>query len=419
MKFSAKNLSLIQALKPVVQCADTGAKKDYPDEGKITLVTDQNGLTAMAHNGFVAISAKITPTQIEGKITDPGTVTVKAGELFKSLNTYPTDEALHVAVENNELTIRADSDAEQLQTMRVVSPHVQMPAPPKSYDKEVSIKRSLFIEASKKVLFAIGVEKFKPEFLYWIMRVKPDFVRTVSGDGSRFAVYQAEGPNLCNATKQLDICVHFEQSNTLIQILDMFGDDMITLREHAATKDEDELANQTVIETSSVSITLVGHNPGIKWPNEDKFVNRQNAIRYVTRVSDWKFAVSGMDVTKNKAVKDSHEVHTASVTFVSAKNAVKISSEHDMRSQRSLKFLDSSGSPDSFSFNCSAEFIHDVFAKGESDDYVQFEFVNDKAPAVVRYYGCDRVSDAPLCKVNKTTGVKEQYLMFFASTNKK
>jgi DNA polymerase III sliding clamp (beta) subunit (PCNA family) len=416
MKFKAKLSEFLLNLQPAITCATIGVKKEYNDGFKISLTARKDGLRVDANNGNVALSQVISTSGVEYDVESEGAVTLKATDFANSLASFCADETVQFQLEGAELVMRPLTDLEQLQSVPNDPESVEMPKVSSSYDKEVTVKREILVNALGKVLFAIGVEKFKPEFLYWVMRVRTDGFRLACGCGARFAVYDAEGQNVVKANKSFDICVSKEHYAVLQKMLSSSTEDSVSIKEFVSGG-KDSLLDQIVVSIGGTTLVLIGHDPGVKWPDENKFLARKSPFRYTTALSDWAPVVKGVTATYNEEVRKQNQKHYVNMNFDGKKNVVQVKSDHMMKSLRKVAIKDAEG--ETVDFMCLSSFISDVQKYGAADDRIQIELVDNKQPMVVRFFAGEKISDGPFSKVNGTTGLKEQYVMFIASSKKK
>lgn len=411
MKFETTTGEITTTIKNAISCA-TGGKPDYPDANSVTLIVSKGTLTLQANNGSSAITYSVPVTvETEGKAT------VKAKEIMDSLSSFKKDEVLVFSITKTHFVISQKSDMEQEQTMPLAPKDVQMPNIASDFGKTVNLKREVLANCIDKVSFAIGIERLRPEFHQWVLRFYPNRVRAVCGDGSRFASYELEGANIVEAEKPFSILVHRDHNDVLLKTVTTATSDFVTIREHAAKDDEDAISNQICVSFDSTTLILFGHDPGAKWPNEDKFLTRKSPCRYVFDTDgEFNLIYKGIQATNNDDVRRQSAVHSTSLTPDLSKSILNLVAEHAMTSKRKLKIVNMD-IPSSFAFSCQSSFLGDIARNAEGN--VQVEMLDEKQPAVVRFFAGDKVADAPIYRVNDTNGTKEQYTIFFTAYNKK
>jgi DNA polymerase III sliding clamp (beta) subunit (PCNA family) len=415
MKFQAKLSGFLVGLEPAIVVATTGVKRDYDDALKVAITVKGNDLLAEANNGNVAITNSIAAVNgIEFKAVTDGTVTVKAGDLSAMLGGFSRDDTLVFEVKGAELTVSPENDPEQGSSMPSESRCIVMPTLASSFTKEVEIKRETLTNAMKKVLFAVGEEKYRPQFEYWVLRVKNDGFRAAAGDGGRFSVYEIEGANVVKSKNEFELAVSKSHNQVLQKLLDGGTADSILIRE-AGT---DPSTAQIVVSFDTITMMLIGHDPGIKWPDENKFLNRQNPIKFTTALTDWDPPLKSVAATLNEPVRQQNQIHHCSMQFDTAKGNVLVKADHFMKTTRKVKIRDAVGDGGDFAFFCISKYMAEAYKYGDPGDRIQMEFVDDKAPVVVRFFAGDKVSNAPLYKVDQTKNTREQHTMFIASLNR-
>jgi DNA polymerase III sliding clamp (beta) subunit (PCNA family) len=414
MKFQAKLSGFLVGLQPIIVASTTGAQRDYDDACKVSLIVNGNELFAEANNGNVAVNSSLASVNgIDFKAAKDGSVTVKANDLAAMLAGFSSDENVIFEAVGNELTVTPESDAEQKSSMPSESRAVVMPAPAAKFTKEVEVKRETLLNAMNKVLFAVGDEKYRPQFLYWVMRIRNDGFRLAAGDGSRFAVYEIEGANVVKSKDQFNIHVSKEHNAVLQKLLGVGTADSVTIQESGTTQAD----AQIVVSFDALTLTLIGHDPGIKWPDENKFLNRQNPIKYTTALSDWLPVLKSVAATYNEDVRKQNQIHHCTMQFDSGKGNALVKADHYMKTTRKVKIRDAEGEGD-VSFVCLSRYMADVQKYGDAEDRIQMEFLDEKQPLVIRFFAGDKVSKAPLHKDNAANQTREQYVMFIASVNR-
>jgi hypothetical protein len=421
MKFTAKNVGLLNGLQPVIGVAETGAKREYPDAFKVSLSAKSDGLVAEAHNGNVAITNVLSgQVNLDYTFGTAGTVTVSAKDLLNTLQSFEQDEVVDVELRGTELTFVPQSDAEKLQTIPSEVRQIEMPSLASTYTKETSINKSSLTEAANKVLFAIGFEKFRPEFLYWKLHVEPKKLRVVCGDGGRFPMYEIEGDNIVTASGATTFLIFKEHNPSLLKVLSAVEGETVTIKEFVKDGDGDTASDQFVVTLGTATVVLVGHDPGIKWPDESQFTARKNVYKFVTKAADWNKEMAGAWATYNEDVRSQNAVHVTVLNFDTKKGVVTLKTDNAMKAVRKVKLLDSQiedGQADNIEFKCVTSVLRDAIKQAEGN--IQMELLNGVKPMVVKYFAADNVSDGPLHRVNNAAGTKEQYVMAFGAYNKK
>ena len=319
MKFQVRLSGFLHGLLPAVTTATTGIAREYSDGEKISITANGNDLFVDANNGNVALRNSLTAVaDIDFKPASDGCVTVKAVDLKSLLEAYCSDEDVTFETVNNELIITPESDPDQKSSMPFDTKLVVMPDPAVAYEKEVEISRETLTNAMRKVVFAVGDEKYKPAYLYWVLRIRKDGFRVAAGDGSRFSVYEIAGANVVKTQEEFNIHVSKEHDAVLQKLLESGKDDNVTIREFGSNP---ALA-QIVFTFDTITMTLIGHDPGIKWPDENKFVNRKNNVKYISAMSDWEPVLKGVQATYNEDARQAAKPHAGERKTKKAPSAI-------------------------------------------------------------------------------------------------
>jgi hypothetical protein len=430
MKFQAKHVGLMEGLTPAVTAATTGVKKDYEFINNLMMTASASGVVVQANNGYVALTNKIEKqSNLDYKPLDAGTATVKATDLNNILGGFASDENIEFEVRGNELIVTAVDDPERFYTVPLAPKPLEMPVDPQSFNQEAVIDRELLLRGLSKVIWAIGWEKYRQEFLYWIMRLDANKVRFACGDGGRFAVYEEENDEveMAKLSEKMDICLFKEQTKDLMpKLLPMMSGGEVSFKIYNSDQEQDEdgVNDQTVIECGDMKLVLVGHDPGVKWPNEDKFLTRTAPYRMVTNLSDWTLAIKGMQATYNEDIKRQHVTHLTTLEFDFSKKVIHVKNEGPLRGNGKIKIKaaspECSGKPD-WGFTCTSQFLGEVFKHGDPNDNVQLEFADPTKVAVVRFHADpEKINDAKdLYNTNNSTKTVSRYTIFFGPKAKK
>ena len=418
MKFQVRLSGFLHGLLPAVTTATTGIAREYSDGEKISITANGNDLFVDANNGNVALRNSLTAVaDIDFKPASDGCVTVKAVDLKSLLEAYCSDEDVTFETVNNELIITPESDPDQKSSMPFDTKLVVMPDPAVAYEKEVEISRETLTNAMRKVVFAVGDEKYKPAYLYWVLRIRKDGFRVAAGDGSRFSVYEIAGANVVKTQEEFNIHVSKEHDAVLQKLLESGKDDNVTIREFGSNP---ALA-QIVFTFDTITMTLIGHDPGIKWPDENKFVNRKNNVKYISAMSDWEPVLKGVQATYNEDARQAAKPHYCLLTFDPVKNAINVKAEHTLKTTRKVRIQDSliaDGGDGNVTFNCVSKYMGEMYKLSSPGDRIQMEFSDPSKPVVVHFYAGEKVADAPLYKDDATKQTREMFLLFIAPVAK-
>lgn len=424
MKFKAKLTGFFVGLDPVCTVSTTGVKRDYPDEGVIMLTADTKGINAQANNGWVAITNRIAEQQnLEYECEDAGTVAVQSQAFLGALGNFSPSDEIIFEKRNHELFMFNKDDAEIFESLPLAQKPVDMPADAPSYGNVVKMDRELLIKGMNKVIFAIGWEKYRAEFLYWIMRIDNDYVRFACGDGGRFSIYEYTGAGKIDSTGKTDICLFREQTKDVFpKILPMMIGDKVSFSIYNSENNSDTVADQVAVECGPTRMVMVGHDPGVKWPNEDIFLTRPNTYKITMALADWEIPVRGMLATYSEDIKATHGSHVATLDFDFDKKLMYVKTDGQMKSQNKIKIRDcvlGSDVDKKLSFTVTSQFLGEVYKYGSKEGRVQMELAASNKVALVKYFAGDAVCDQPLVNVNPTTKEEEKYTIFFGPKSKK
>jgi hypothetical protein len=416
MKFQVKNGEFQKELASVMVCARTGGKSEYPDVGLITIKSTSSELMRMANNGNVAMFNNGVTPDLEYQSFKDGSFTVVANDLEPTLMSFARGDTLTFESDGNSVRITTSADDEEVQILPVHKGDVTMPELAVTFGKTVRIRRAVFQRAMDKILYAVGSEKWRPEFHYWMLRLAPKHMRAVAGDGTRFAVYEIDGENTVEADGDINVVIHRDHKDVLQKIVSATSADWLIMQEYARKGDGDSLGNQTVVTIDDLKMVLIGHDPRVKWPNESRYLDRKNVMKAVLSSSEWELDLKGILATNNDDIRKNNQVHYTTLTFDIDKKVVNAVTEHTMQSKRRFRLEDIQG--EAQTYKCASIYLKEMMQYAEGGN-VQIELVDEKSPAIARCYAGDVVQDTPLERVNSTAQTKEQYTMFFVPFIKK
>lgn len=414
MKFSAKQSDILRALEPVMMVSTTATEKEFADVGSISLDSTAKGFTGTAYNGKAAIESSLTENYTFGSA---GSVTVNTVDFRNTLVSFSPDEILDFEVVGTQLNISLQSDAEQLQSLPTQLRSIDMPKFAEEYTKKVVVKRDRLLHAVNKVSNAVGSLKFQAQFFYWIARFYPDRIRTVAGDGSRFIVYDVRGSGLAETDKEVSMVVHKDLNPLVQKLLALKTADMVTFAEYVRENEEPGAPTQTVFEVGTARLMLLAHDPTVKWPNEQKFLDRKNPMKITTAAAEWVFPLKGIEATYNADVVKANKIHPAKLVIDFEKKIITIEAESTMKAKRKLRIADvSTEGQATVEFNCVSEYLSDMLALTNGEEFMQLELQDNRAPLVCRYYAKEIVTE----NIGRDgSEIHDECTMFFASYNKK
>lgn len=421
MKFTAKLVGLLNGLSPVTAVSTTGVKREYPDEAKVSLTSTQDGLVVEANNGNVAVKNVLKDqNNLDYAFSAAGSITVSTPDLLNTLKSFDKDDVLDVELKGTELYFVPQSDTEKSQTLPSEVRQIEMPKATSVFEKEAVVSKAALIEATNRTLFAIGFEKFRPEFLYWKLHVEPKRLRVVVGDGGRFPFYDIEGDNVVTATAPTTLLIYKEHNPALLKVISGMESETVTFKESVRGSD-DGVPDQIVVTGGSLTATLIGHEPGTKWPDEQAFLARPNNYKFITRSTDWEKEMAGLMATNNADIRNQNITHITLMTIDFKKGLITLKSDHMMKSVRKVKIVDSwvnDGNPEVVEFKATTQILNDMVAQAKGCN-LQMELADGIKPMVVKYFAGDVVADGPFHRTNTAAGTKEQYITVFGAYNKK
>jgi DNA polymerase III sliding clamp (beta) subunit (PCNA family) len=413
MKIKVKNSDVVKWLEPSLIVSVTGAQRDYPDSGNITLTVSDEGLSSSANNGNVAILTN--PIDDNLLVIEKGEVTLKSEDLKSSLLSFSSEENIFLELVKNEFSITLEKDSDEKMTLPIENRKVVVPEQANKFKKEVKMKKDIFIRLMNKVSFAMGYEDGRPEFFYWMLRLNSNKARSVCGNGKRFTVYEIEGNGLFDVSKDVNILIHKDHNNVLDKLLPLSVADNINLQEYIRADDNDPYLNQTVLNLGNFTLMLVGHTPGIKWVDESVFLNRKNSSKFITSVNDWDGAIKSIKASNTKEVKKQNQYHWSTLHFDTANSVVNVNSSVVMKANRKVKLTDGLGD---ITFKCLSKYLVEAIDNADDSTHIQFEFMDNVSPVVIKYYASTKINDGSLEKTNISSGIKETHTFFFAAFNK-
>lgn len=416
MKFQVKNGEFQKELASVMVCSRTGVKSEYPDAGLITIKATSGELIRMANNGNVAMFNNGVSADLEYQSVKDGSFTVIANDLESTLLSFAKGDTLTFESDGNSVRITTSADDEEVQILPTHKGDVAMPEIAVNFGKTVKLRRSVFQRAMDKILYAVGTEKWRPEFHYWMLRMAPKHLRAVAGDGTRFAVYEIDGENTVETDSDVNVVIHRDHKDVLQKIVAATSTDWLTIQEYARKGDSDTFGNQTIVTIDDLKMVLVGHDPRVKWPNEARYLDRKNTMKVVLCSSEWELDLKGILATNNEDIRKNNQVHYTTLTFDVTKKSVSAVTEHTMQSKRRFRLEDAQG--EAQTYKCASIYLKEMMQYAEGGN-IQFELLDEKSPAIARCYAGDGVQDTPIERVNSTAQTKEQYTMFFVPFVKK
>ncbi len=460
MKFKVKVEDLIESLDPAMEVSTKGVRKDYNLAFLITIVSEKNGLSIYADGGRMAIKTIVNNANnadLGYECETAGVFTLKSQDLKATLDSFNSSDTILIEDRNSDSTVpdaTKSDDApfetnednvlakrdmgreiiftsvdspEEFQTIPCFVNHIGMNQYVYDFveanrNKNIKIKRNIFVDAANKIMFARGFEESREKYLYWVARVSRDEIRFVAGSGQRFAVAEIEGKNISNASVKSDkkddakssfpttILIPNEQSQPIVNILSEVSDEWVTFY-----VDKDRL----IIESGHVLMSITRYDSSTVWPDESAYLDRDSSCKVITKISDWNNAIKGVSATFNRDLRKINEFHYAQVNVDNKKNTIVCKSDGLMKSNRKINLIDVKSKGDA-SFVCLSKYLSEAINHGENDGFVQIETLveDNMKPIIFRYYAGEKIGDVSnYKKTNEVLGVSEKYSVFFAPSN--
>tara|TARA_B100001778_G_scaffold334029_1_gene344074 strand:- start:1999 stop:3276 length:1278 start_codon:yes stop_codon:yes gene_type:complete len=420
MKFRVRTKGLSDALDPALNVAAAAGIKDYESGNRITLIAEDDGIVCLADNGFAQLKGEVSNNDyanLDYEGDDGGVATVRVKELKEVLASFADNDTIEVELTSDgdsggELRFSNAADKDVFQSLSVFSENIGFPKivvdQLEAATNIFKVRRDIFSIATNRLAFARGFEEFRPEYKYWVIRASQDRLRFACGSGARFAIIDYEGSNISNATEDVNVFVPGDQSGIITKLTTKVADetiDMVTLDAHLA------------IRTRNFLLSMPNYDPTIKWPDENKVLDRKNQYRMVTRLGDWPSIVRGIMATNNDEFKQTNQYHIAQFTISPSSNEIIVEAHgNTMRARRKARISDLEGEmEDGHKLRIESMYVQEAFKSASEDDYAQWEF-NDEGVLVIRFYASPDVSDpSEFVRVNEATGLKERFSMLVAT----
>ena len=410
MEFTAKAKKLADGLFPAIAIATKGVVGDCPTGFRMTLQATNKELKATAHGGRLASKIGIDNHNVEDLDYDcktEGSITVNASHFADAVNSFPSEEALKVKANKSELKVSQISKTDEYQTMPVYDEVVKLPKMASDFDKEISIKRDVFLHGKDRVFFAVGGKEDREAFFYWALRTNKNYARFIAGTGARFAVLDIKGKSFLQAQGKSEILFPKEQTDVIISILKRIEETDIVIKQ--AKRDKD-IPDQIVVECGEIRMFLVAFDPTIKYINEDKLLDAKKDICLTTHVEDWLYATKGMTATYTEEFKDQHTVYASSLDIdLKAKDMV-LKTNTPLKANRHIpirNIVEKNGSVNVLTLKCIGPFLAEVPTYSAKEGKVEFLLNNSSEPVFIRHAE----------HANTMQGLSESFTSFFATLN--
>lgn len=417
MKFTVNVGEFVNLFKPVFDCASIKALKEHPLQDIVTFKALPKGLTGISNNGMSIIEVyQENKREFNWNCSEEGLFTVKASELLTSVSSFPETKKIIFTSDENSVTMTLSDDSEEFQTVSSLKDDVVVNSILDSDNnkKVVEIDRKHLLNTIDKIIYCIGFRYFNPEWLHWVLRYKKDGFRGICGDGSRFAAYTISGPEVIKTNKEGKLFVHKNQNAILKKLLEWSDDSFVSIYENKSSKKD----NYVLIETKTAKLMLFGHNLDTEWPDENRFLDRENHAKINININDFNWALKGLFAAKT----DDMTEYRAIMDFDLDKKVLLLKSNSN-KTQRKVPIVDckTTGTKRIINHVCIASYLNDVIKNANSSN-IQFEFVEPKDPSkkptfVARYSDASVVVEPKPVFKNETAQTEEIYEVIVSFTN--
>lgn len=421
MKFKCQVGGLIAAVKPMHAVATKGIMKDHPSSGMITLVVDEN-FCIVADGGYVSGTNTITAASnnMDYSCMQAGTVTVNSNDFIGAMSSFLPNEIIEIEMqsvgEGSELILRSLRDADEMQTLPTLQHDCSFGKSHSKKDIKATIKmnKQQFIHYANKVSFAHGDQQQFKQFKYWLLRsFNNNALRFVAGTGQIFAVVDLEGKNISSCDIESSVMFPNEQTPVMLSVLSESKNESIVIEMHD---------NYIFIDANTIKLKMSNLDPSIKWPDENKFLQRNSKVSFTTKVGNWKNAVKGINATNNDEFRKQNKVHHCSLSIDLNKKIIQAkTTDSTLKSNRKVPIEDIGTNEEvkEMSIRCVSSYFNDIVNKAADEENLQFELTDASSPIVVRYYADSVVGDHRNFKKADDNGISERYSVFFAVSNAK
>ncbi|NJL70093.1 MAG: hypothetical protein HC888_00160 [Candidatus Competibacteraceae bacterium] len=402
MKFIVTAGQLKKGLKAAIEVATKGVVKDFEHANKLTLNAAKTEVIATANGGRLSLSVKLSDIDdpnLDYSCETPGEISVSASDFASNLDAFDPKSTIIVSGDSKELIIASAADKEIFQALPVLPDSVKTPEVATSFEKEVEITRSSFLEGFNKVFYAIGFEANRDQYLYWQLRTSTEIARFAAGTGARFAVYNIEGKAVKGSSNH-EFLLPKDQSPVIANILSDCDGDYVKISASSASTPP-----QMVFTVDTTRVILTGIDFNIKWPNIDPLLKATRVARVETRAEDWAYAVKGLWATFNNELKKQNEIHQSDISLDFDKNNINIKTDGKLRANRKVPITDIKAKTDDAVFHCCTTHIKEFIDRVDKNDKVFVEYVSSDKPL---FFVLEKTN-------SDVSGLSRQFLAFFAS----
>lgn len=386
----------------------------FIQSNKLTFIASDNELKILAFSGQVGIETVIDNFDDSIKILSSGKVTVVASDLISHLNSFDENEIVVLEYNNvdcKEFTIYKLSDKTEFQSLPVLDMEISLPDVSEKKIKSFTIDRRIFVSGAEKILFALGIEEQKPQFLYWVFRASSKKVRFAAGDNRRFAIHDLSGVDIVsNLAKSTNVLFPKDHTNILLKILNSCKDDMFELNQSESEKTETYFM-QVLIGNHRVILTNM--NPNIEWPDESRILSVPYDNKAVIDSKDFSIISKAIGATFLDGIKKEMKPHEVELVF-DFNNKILIAKVDDIsKTSRKIPLLDYVSKNNNFSCKFTAMYLQEIASKGEKG-LIQIEFNNAieqadgskrNKPFLFKFFAENKISD--LVEYKNNNGINE------------
>ena len=412
MKFEMTKEKLLDVLNRLKNVSTRGIKSEFDKAGRVTISVQKEKVTFSSTNGFLSAVFDINKHNDEKlKIDQEGTCTVNAimaCKITKSLGGADSDShILKLDIHNKNLRIK-DPDAKngsvaKMETIDETNDiSVKKPSNSFSHEFETEVLRKCISNVSKYV----SVTSYEVRFLMSCFHFLKNEVRSVCGDGSRFAVFVHPLPAPDETIKDengFKFLLPVDQSAIMLSVLDP----QINAVNTAFRKDECYMSQK-----NGIQLLLKGI-PQVTYILYEQEAFRSSDANVIVDFETDSF-IQGIDLVMSvddQNYDNNKQFHSCKFTASEDGNIKFIVDENKYTCEFSskaqyykLKKLTS------FEAYYAALFLHDI-TKSESRDYIRFYFIDPSSTLIARPVNLSEAKDDNGVPIINTD--KGDYLIFF------
>jgi len=423
MKFKVQVKGFLEGVLASFEVATRGVVKDFYGTDKINIDCKNDKIILSSFGGRVGLYNSLDNKNnsfLNFIFEAEGSATVSAKDLVGVLQSFHSNETLCIELRSSsgskEVYFSMESDAEQYQTLPCYDRKIALPQKTDDFSKVVTIHKDLLLKGMKKVLYAIGFEKDRREFMIWYMTIWKNKVRFSSGSGARHAMYEVEGDSVVSSDPvETKIIIPKEYITILSKSLSLTNTDVIIIKE---SKRKDTLPFHTVLECDSQEFILSGIDPSLKTPDEEKMFSLDYPIKMTVRIGDISPAVMGMAATFNDQVRNDNKSHKIEWDIDLNKKEIKFKANEYMKSVRKTPIQEVlvTNGVDKINLSSISLYLSEI-VKGENEnEYIQIEVIEPKKPVIIYKYASNKVMNGSALKnVDKVNNYSERFITCFGT----